>query len=198
MSWRGLKHKGTEVLRSSEWNAVIDALDDLYNMLQKSVVSGDGTITTGEIRARTAYFEERPTVGNKPVLLDGDPVGIDRFSDTALDQITRAINASWIVIELAAISVKKSITASNNQSGFELVLNKGGRPNVNIYYSLGGAGTVYVEVSLDNTTWHRLDVIQLDSSGSGIKIYQGIAYPYVRVRTDATNIDVEFEIVASR
>jgi hypothetical protein len=29
VSWRGLRYKGTEVLRSSEWNAVIDALNDL-------------------------------------------------------------------------------------------------------------------------------------------------------------------------
>jgi hypothetical protein len=198
MSWRGLKHKGTEVLRSSEWNAVIDALDDLYNMIQKSVSSNDGTIVTGEIRARTAYFEERPMVGDRPVLLDGDPVGIDRFSDTAVDQIIRAINTSWIIIELSAISAVKSVTASENTSGLTVYLNKGGRPNVNIYYSLGGAGNIYVEVSLDNNKWRLLDVIQLDSGGSGIKIYQGIVYPYIRVRTDATGIDVEFEIVASR
>jgi hypothetical protein len=198
MSWRGLKHKGTEVLRSSEWNAVIDALDDLYNMIQKSVVSGEGVINVSEIRARTAYFEERPMVGDKPVLLDGDPVGIDRFSDTAVDQITRAINTSWIIIELSAISAVKSVTASENTSGVAVYLNKGGRPNVNIYYSLGGAGNIYVEVSLDNNKWRQLDVIQLTSGGSGIKIYQGIAYPYIRARTDATGIDVEFEIVASR
>ena len=198
MSWRGLKHKGTEVLRSSEWNAVIDALDDLYNTIQKSIVSGEGVIRASEIRARTAYFEERPTVGDKPVLLDGDPVGIDSFSDTAVDQITRAINQSWIIIELATISAVKSVTASENTSGLTVYLNKGGRPNVNIYYSLGGAGNVYVEVSLDNNKWRQLDVIQLTSGGSGIKIYQGIAYPYIRARTDATGIDVEFEIVASR
>ena len=198
MSWRGLKHKGTEVLRSSEWNAVVDALDDLYNMIQKSVVSSEGTITTGEIRARVAYFEERPLVNNKPVLLDGDPVGIDKFSDTALDQIIRAINTSLVVIELAAISAVRRVTASENSSGVALVLNKGGRPNVNVYYSLLGAGNVYVEVSLDNSTWRLLDTVALNSAGSGVKIYQGIAYPYVRVRTDATNIDVEFEIVASR
>jgi hypothetical protein len=198
MSWRGLKHKGTEVLRSSEWNAVIDALDDLYNMLRGTVASRDGIITTGEIRARTAYFEERPMVGDKPVLLDGDPVSIDRFSDMAMDQITRAINTSWIIVELGAISTKKRVSSSQNTSGVELMLNKGGRPNVNIYYNLGGAGTVYVEVSIDGETWRQLDVIQLESGGSGIKIYQGIAYPYVRVKTSVTNIDVEFEIVASR
>jgi len=177
---------------------VVDALDDLYNMIQKSVVSGEGTITTGEIKARTAYFEERPLVGDKPVLLDGDPVGIDKFSDTALDQITRAINTSLVVIELAAISAVRRVTASENQSGVELVLNKGGRPNVNVYYSLSGAGNVNVEVSLDNSKWRLLDTIALSSAGSGLKIYQGIAYPYVRVRTDAVNVDVEFEIVASR
>jgi hypothetical protein len=198
MSWRGLRYKGTEVLRSSEWNAVVDALDDLYNMIRGNIASGNGTITTGEIRARTAYFEERPMVGDKPVLLDGDPVGIDRFSDTALDQITRAINNSWLLIELATLSATRSVSSSENTSGVEIWLNKGGRPNVNIYYSLGGAGAIYVEVSINGNKWRQLDVIRLDSGGSGIKIYQGIAYPYVRVRTNATNIDVEFEIVASR
>jgi hypothetical protein len=78
------------------------------------------------------------------------------------------------------------------------VLNKGGRPNVNIYYALGGQGTINVEVSLDGSAWRLLDAFSLSSAGSDLKIYQGIAYPYVRVRTDAANIDVEFEIVASR
>jgi hypothetical protein len=55
-----------------------------------------------------------------------------------------------------------------------------------------------VEVSLDGSNWRLLDTVALSSSGSGLRIYQDIAYPYVRVRTDVTGIDVYFEIVATR
>jgi len=92
----------------------------------------------------------------------------------------------------------KSITATENTAGLEVVLFKGGRPNVNAFYSLGGAGNVYVEVSIDGVTWRLLDTISLSASGSGIKIYSSIVYPYIRARTDATSIDVTLELVASR
>jgi len=100
--------------------------------------------------------------------------------------------------EFQPVSTYGSIVATNNTSGFSVVLYKGGRPNVNIYYYLGGAGNIYIEVSRDGSTWRLFDTISLLSAGSGLKPYGSIAYPYVRVRTDAINIDVEFEIVASR
>ncbi len=230
MSWRGLRHKGTEVLRSTEWNAVIDALNDLYRML----ASGESNVAVDELNARTARFSERPTVGGRPVLLDDDPVHIASFYDTARRQLAEAIDASqlyniWsravddygrvgvriyepvdaegriivatpveLLSELAPVSATSSVTASSNTSGLTVQLNKGGRPYVNVYYALGGAGTVYVEVSLDGSTWRLLDTITLSSAGSGLKIYQGVAYPYVRMRTTLTGANVAFEIVASR
>jgi hypothetical protein len=226
MSWRGLRHKGTEVLRSTEWNAVVDALNDLHGML----TSGESDITVDELHARTAHFSERPDVGGRPVLLDDDPVHIASFHDTAKGQITEAIDASQLgravdesglvrvkiyepvdddgrivtaapdelMFELAPVSETGSVTASSNTSGLTTYLNKGGRPYVNVYYALGGPGTVYVEVSLDGSTWRVLDTITLSSPGDGVKMYQGVAYPYVRVRTDVTAVDVTFEIVASR
>jgi hypothetical protein len=226
MSWRGLRHKGTEVLRSAEWNAVIDALDDLHGML----TSGGSKITVDELNARTAKFKERPVVGDKPVLLDDDPVHVASFHDTAKRQLTEAIDASQLgkavdenglvrvkihepvdddgrvaiaapeelIFELAPISATGSVTATSNTSGLTVHLNKGGRPYVNVYYALGGSGTVYVEVSLDGSTWRVLDTITLSSSGSGVKTYQGVAYPYIRVRTNDTAVDATFEIVASR
>jgi hypothetical protein len=105
---------------------------------------------------------------------------------------------SELLDELKTTSNTKSITASENTTGLEVVLFKGGRPNVNVFYSLGGAGNVYVEVSIDGATWRLLDTISLTASGSGIKTYSSIAYPYVRARTDATGIDVTLELVASR
>jgi len=100
--------------------------------------------------------------------------------------------------EFQPVSAYGSIAAANNTSGLIVTLYKGGRPNVNVYYNLGGAGNIYIEVSRDGSTWRPFDTITLSGAGSGLKPYGSIAYPYIRVRTDAVNIDVEFEIVASR
>jgi hypothetical protein len=79
-----------------------------------------------------------------------------------------------------------------------VLLSTGGRPNVNVYYSLGGAGTVYLKVSVDGVTWRTLKTYTLAGPGEGVDIIQGVAYPYVRLETPTTGIDVVFEIVASR
>jgi hypothetical protein len=238
MSWRGLRYKGTEVLRSTEWNAVVDALNDLYGMF----TSGQSKLNVDELYARTARFRARPYVGDRPVLLDEDPVHIASFYDTAKQQITEAINNARatayladirgqivkmsiddygrvgirivepldrygrvptaapqeLLDELSPTYVTKHVPGSSNTDGVSLVLKKGGRPYVNVYYVLGGPGTVYVETSIDTTNWRLLDTITLSSAGSGLKVYLGVAYPYVRVRTDATGVDVYFEIVATR
>jgi len=96
------------------------------------------------------------------------------------------------------VSVKGSISASNNMYGFGVTLYTGGRPNVNIYYKMSGAGNIYVKVSNDGVSWRTLDVIVLSNAGEDIRIYTGLAFQYIRVETDATGIDVEFEVVASR
>jgi len=93
---------------------------------------------------------------------------------------------------------RDSISAGENAYGFEVSLYKGGRPNVTIYYKLGGAGDIYVEISLDGTTWRVLDKISLTSADEGTRVYQAVTYPYIRLRTPTTGIDVEFEICASR
>jgi len=96
------------------------------------------------------------------------------------------------------VSIKGSISASENIYGFGITLYTGGRPNVNIYYKMSGAGNIYVKVSNDGVDWKTLDVITLTGADEKVKIYTGIAFQYVRVETDATGIDVTFEISASR
>jgi hypothetical protein len=256
MSWRGLRYKARERLLSKEWNAVVDALNDLYGFL----TSGQQDIFVDEVYGRTAHFTERIDCEGRPVILDGDPISIYQLYDIAKSQITEAIDAtkskatldaiygnllpkvdllsdyvretrdvvvklrmdeygnvgviiaepldeygrvktappSELLDELKTASNTKSIIASENTTGLEVVLFKGGRPNVNAFYSLGGAGNVYVEVSIDGVTWRPLDTISLSASGSGIKTYYSIAYPYIRARTDVTGIDVTLELVASR
>lgn len=103
-----------------------------------------------------------------------------------------------LVDELKPVSAHGSITAADNTAGFEVVLEKGGRPNVNVFYSLGGTGELFIEVSRDGATWRTLKTISLAVAGSGVEVLSGIAYPYMRVRTPTTGVDVEFEVVASR
>jgi hypothetical protein len=256
VSWRGLRYKGTEILRSAEWNAAVDALNDLYGWL----TDGTKDINVDEVYGRTAHFSERIDCEGRPVILDGDPITIYQFYDLAKQQITEAIDKSSllsravsdldqiygkldlitqytkdsrdvlvrlsineygnvgvriaepldeygrvqvsppkeILDEFKPVSVYGSITAVDNTAGFSLALVKGGRPNVNIYYNLGGAGTIYLKVSIDGVTWRTLKTYTLAEAGEGIDIIQGIAYPYVRLETPTTGIDVVFEIVASR
>jgi hypothetical protein len=198
VSWRGLRYKGTERLTSTEWNTVIDALNDLYTQLN----SGTQNINVNTVNAVTANFQQRITAAGKAVLLDGDPITVSQFDTTAQGQITSAIDSSSLfsrlVGELQPVSASGSVAASSNTSGLSVVLNKGGRPNVNVYYSLGGAGTVALMVSLDGNTWRTLKTYTLTDAGSGIDIIQGVAYPYVMLSTSATGIDVTLEVVASR
>jgi hypothetical protein len=194
----------------------------------------------------TASFQQRITADGRPVILDGDPVGIYQFYDVAKNQITEAIDnsntlssleeyikearnvlvniktdqngnvgiiiadpldqygrvsvaaPSELVSELQPVNASNSLLAEYNTSGLTIILNKGGRPNLNVYYSLGGAGTITLMVSLDGNSWRTLKTYTLSGAGSGIDIIQGVAYPYVMLSTSVTDIDVTLEIVASR
>jgi len=117
-----------------------------------------------------------------------------------LDEYGRVVvsTPSELLDEFKPVSVYGSITATGNVSGFSIVLDKGGRPNVNIYYMLGGAGEVYLKVSRDGVNWRTIKTYSLTAAGDGIDIVQGISYPFVRLETPTTGIDVEFEIIASR
>jgi hypothetical protein len=117
-----------------------------------------------------------------------------------LDEYGRVVVSTpkELLDEFKPVSVSGSIPATDNTAGFSIVLNKGGRPNVNIYYSLGGPGTVYLRVSVDGVTWRTLRTYTLADAGEGVDIIQGVAYPYVKLETPTTGVDVEFEVVASR
>ena len=336
MSWRGLRHKGPERFTSREWNAVVDALNDLYGFL----TAGTQDIYVDEVYGRTAHFRERIDCEGRPVILDGDPISIYQFYDVAKSQITEAIDKSALLSktvsdldqiygklpskedvtsainnarvtsntdlisqytgaskalleqiygklpskedvtraidssavtgyslaireytrrtaetietyapklvtieqytretrdvlvrikideygnvgvkiaepldeygrvlvsapselldEFKPVSASGSITAIDNTAGFSVTLNKGGRPYVNIYYRLGGAGEVYLKVSRDGATWRTLKTYTLSAAGEGLDTVPGVSYPYVRLETPTTGVDVEFEIVASR
>jgi len=96
------------------------------------------------------------------------------------------------------VSSYGSVSASQNTSGYSLVIEKGGRPNVSIWFKLGGAGTVVFQVSRNGTDWRDVESFTLSNAGEQFKTYGNIAYPYVRLTTSTTGVSVEFEIVASR
>jgi hypothetical protein len=105
---------------------------------------------------------------------------------------------SELLDEFKPVSSSSSITATENITGLIVSLNKGGRPFVSLYYKLGGAGTVYLEASLDGIKWRTVKTYTLSTSGEGFDVVQGIAHPYVRLNCPTTGIDVELELVASR
>jgi len=100
--------------------------------------------------------------------------------------------------EFKSISAHGYIPAEYNTAGFEVVLEKGGRPNINIYFSLGGAGELFIEVSRDGSSWRTLHHFTFTEATSDIVVDSGISYPFIRVRTPTAGIDVELEVVASR
>jgi hypothetical protein len=332
MSWRGLRHKGVEPLRPREWNAVVDALNDLYSWL----FAGTSDVRVKYLTAEYAEFAFRPRAEGRAVLLDGDPIGVYQFYDLAVQQITGAIDAARatalleqlygkvpsaaditsavnaaevtqhaaatarkldaacallqqiygktpsaadvtaaidaaavtgyaadareharraadaleayaplladirdrarevrdvvvrisvdeygrvgvkiaepldeygrvvvsapgeLLDELRPVWARGSVSAAENTAGFGVALYKGGRPFVNIYYRLGGAGDVYLKGSVDGVTWRVLKAYALAAAAEDTDAFMGLAYPYVRLETPTAGIDVEFEIVASR
>jgi hypothetical protein len=204
VSWRGLRHKGRERLFRWEWNAVVDALNDLHGWL----TSGQQDIKVNEIQARAGYFSEQLLVQGRPVLKDGDPITVQQLHDTAVDQIAQAIDKSKVaqlletlaelLDELKPVHARGGITAEDNTTGFYVDLYKGGRSNVTLYYSVGGPATIYLKGSIDGSTWRVLETITTTGPEERAIAFTAVAYPHVRAETPTTGIDVEFELVASR
>jgi len=117
--------------------------------------------------------------------------------DISQDDVGLAKDATLTDL-FSPVSNSGSVSATANTEGLTVSLDKGGRPFVNVYYNVGGACTIYVEISRDNNTWRPLDTITTTASKESVEPYPWITYPYIRVRTPTTNISVEFEIVASR
>ena len=171
----------------------------LYNLL-KELFSKNGKKAIDNLDSLDTKFDINLTT------LRNDLRGVDNRTLTDLYNKAYDSTADLIKISLERdnlklfdiISASGSITAADNTAGFEVSLNKAGRPFVNVYYKVGGAAEIYVEVSVDGATWRLLDKIVTPEAREGVEQFPWIVYPYIRVRTPTTGIDVEFEIVASR
>ena len=113
MSWVGLRHKGTEVLYSWEWNRVVDGLDILYAYVAESVKysdlprlpshvgpAEDNRYDLGfpdrrwrEVRGVYGYFDSDLFARGSRVLVDGDPVRVYEFIGDAKVDIDTIYNA---------------------------------------------------------------------------------------------------------
>lgn len=102
MSWVGLRHKGVEVLFPEEWNAAVDALNDLYGWL----TDGTNDINVADVYAAYGYFSGLVYSGGKPVIRDGDPVNIYDIFQPGQNSITQAIDQSAATQYLGSISNK--------------------------------------------------------------------------------------------
>lgn len=201
-----LKLKSGQVITEGWFNALGDALNELHAWItdgQHDINTNSASIKTANIEllnAVSASFTNRPTAEGRPVLLDGDPITVADLGDSAKQKITQSIDASItlqsLLTELQPASASGSITATDNTAGFSITLDKGGRPYVNIYYSAGGAATIHLKVSRDGINWRTLKTYSLTVAGEGTDIIQGVAYPYVKLETPTTGIDVVFEVVA--
>lgn len=223
MSWRGLRKKPSIMpLWLEEWNAVIDSLEDVYTWL----FGGTADINVNTINANTGNFSGQVYVDGKPVLKDGDPINLNDIFDPAKAKITEALDSARITSigeevrantasiastllevldklnnlleEYKPVWARGSVTASENTEGLEVVLYKGGRLNLNIYYSLGGAGELVIEGSVDGVVWREVDRYTFAGAGADVIIIAGISYPHVKVKVPTVGIDVAVEVVAGR
>jgi len=109
--------------------------------------------------------------------------------------------------ETGATSRGDSIASADNNSGFEFVHDRvGGRPFVNVEYSVGGAAVVVVEgrYEFDDDTmsewreYDRVDTSNADTPNDDIIQLPWTSYDVVRVSTDTTGIGVKFIISGTR
>ena len=84
----------------------------------------------------------KSSAGNININLNEDSVGI------AKDSTLAELRDKFTVVYASG-----SISASDNTAGFSVTLNKGHRRYVDVYFKLGGAGDLIIEVSVDGSNW---------------------------------------------
>ena len=173
---------GTDKIRTS----VVDALPESPFNLSKVA----GTALTG--RDWSNDFAKLQNLDLTLSSLRDDLRGVD---SRTLTDLHNKIND--LLTELQPVSAKGSIASADNTDGFEITLDKGGRRLVDVYYKLGGAGDLIIEVSNDGSTWRPYYSTNFSASAEDIYSFE-TSFRYVRVKTPTTGIDVEFEITATR
>lgn len=106
--------------------------------------------------------------------------------------------------EIGNVVSTDSVTAADNTSGLTVTEDRaGGRPFLNLYYSVSASATITVEgrYNLDAgpTTWEPIDTLDTaDTDNESREQYPWVAYDEIRVSTDTTGIAVEFVVGVTR
>ena len=109
--------------------------------------------------------------------------------------------------ETGATSRGDSIVAADNDSGFQFTHERiGGRPFVNVEYSVGGDAVIVVEgrYEFDDGTmseWQEYDTVdtsEANTDSDDIIQLPWVSYDEIRVSTTTTGIDVEFIVSGTR
>jgi len=102
-----------QVLRSSDWNALVSAVDYVYMMnyyLQSDLTSGQFTPYFDELyTAGSAFFGDEIYVEGYKVLHDMDPIYIAQFLQGAVNQIYNYISVYLINIQNTVQQVQQTV-----------------------------------------------------------------------------------------
>lgn len=120
------------------------------------------------------------------VNVGGDTVGL------ALDSTLSSFSGRF-----EPVSATDSVAAGDNTAGLSVQVTADGRPNMELYYNVGGAATINVYGSNDGSTWRKTDVITTSGADEDTLFYYN-AYRYVKVECPTTSIDVTLEVTCSR
>ena len=95
------------------------------------------------------------------------------------------------------VSASDSVAAGDNTAGLSVQVTADGRPNMELYYNVGGAATINVYGSNDGSTWRPTDSFTTSGADEDTLFYYN-AYRYVKVECPTTGIDVTLEVTCSR
>jgi len=123
-------------------------------------------------------------------------VGILDSADVRIDPAKEDGNLATLLARIQEVlPASDSVAAAANTAGLTVSLDTRNHPHVDIYYKLGAAGSIDIEVSTDGVTWRPYYSETFGAAAEDIyKIETG--YRYVRIRSPTTGIDLEFEISA--
>lgn len=113
-------------------------------------------------------------------------------STTRLESGGRAVQ---ITAELPTVYNNDKVAAADNTSGLTVPLTIGERSVVDVFYNVGGAAAIDIEVSVDGENWYHF--ADIDPAGAEADtINYRVGHTWVRATTDTTGIDLFFQIAA--
>jgi len=123
-------------------------------------------------------------------------VGLLDIAETRINPAKEDGNLATLLTRIQEVlTASGNVAAAANTAGLTVSLDCKRHPHVDIYYKLGAAGSIIIEVSADGTTWRPYYSETFAAAAEDIyKMETG--YRYVRIKSTTTGIDITFEISA--